>query len=160
VHHSNSRMVTLHGVRFIKVSDSVGFEIFGHNYFIEDGSETKNTLEGNIGINTRMIWTLTNKDVTAATYWVTHPDNVVRNNRAAGGQWYAFWYELMSHPEGPTTTPDICPDQSPLSVFDNNTAHTYLKFGMRIKKHSPVKNPCGSLKNYGLEDQFSENESV
>jgi hypothetical protein len=53
VHHSYSRLVTLHGVRFIKVSHSVGYEIPGHNYFIEDGSETKNTLENNIAINTR-----------------------------------------------------------------------------------------------------------
>lgn len=53
VHHSNSRVVTLHGVRYVKVSESVGFEVFGHNYFIEDGSETKNILDSNIGINTR-----------------------------------------------------------------------------------------------------------
>ena len=110
VHHSNSRLVTLHGVRFISVTNSVGFEIFGHNFFIEDGSETKNTLEFNLGINTRQIWTLSNKDVTAATFWVTHPDNVVRNNNAAGGEFYGFWYELMPHPEGPTTDPTICPD--------------------------------------------------
>jgi len=92
VHHSNSRLVTLHGVRFISVTDSVGYEIFGHAYFIEDGSETKNVIDGNIMINTRMIWTLSANDVTAASYWVTHPDNIVRNNAAAGGQWYGFWY--------------------------------------------------------------------
>lgn len=110
VHHSNSRLVTLHGVRFVKVTNSVGFEIFGHNIFIEDGSETKNTIDGNLIINTRQIWTLTNKDVTAASYWITHPDNTVKNNRAAGGEFYAFWYELMEHPEGPTTDFRICPD--------------------------------------------------
>jgi hypothetical protein len=142
------------------VSESVGFEVFGHNFFIEDGSETKNTLDGNIGINTRMIWTLSNKDVTSATFWVTHPDNIVKNNAAAGGQWYGFWYELMPHPEGPTTDSSLCPDQSPMGLFKNNTAHTYLKFGLRIKKHSPVTNPCSSLKNFALEDPFSENPSI
>jgi hypothetical protein len=39
VHHSNSRLVTIHGTNFIKVSYSVGFEVFGHSFFIEDGSE-------------------------------------------------------------------------------------------------------------------------
>lgn len=110
VHHSNARLVTLHGVRFVKVENCIGFEIFGHNIFIEDGSETKNVIDGNLIVNTRMIWTLSNKDVTSASYWVTHPDNVVKNNNAAGGEWYGFWYELMEHPEGPTTDYTICPD--------------------------------------------------
>ncbi len=160
VHRSYSRLVTLHGVRFVRVSDSVGFEIFGHNYFVEDGSESKNVLEGNIGINTRMIWSLSNKDVTAATYWVTHPDNIVRNNAAAGGQWYGFWYELMEHPEGPTTDVTICPDQSILGQFDNNTAHSYLKFGLRIKKHAPVQYPCKEIVDLAEEDKFAHNPSI
>jgi len=85
VHHSNSRLCTLHGVRFITVSKSVGYEIFGHNYFIEDGSETLNTLDENLAINTRQIWTLSKEDVTAASYWVTNPNNIVINNAAGGG---------------------------------------------------------------------------
>ncbi len=53
VHNSYSRLVTLHGVRFIRVSYCVGYEVAGHMFFIEDGSETKNIIEFNIGINTR-----------------------------------------------------------------------------------------------------------
>jgi hypothetical protein len=92
VHDSFARLVTIHGVRYLRVSHNVGYNIFGHNYFIEDGSEFKNILEYNLGMNTKQIWTLVNTDVTAATYWVTHPDNVVRHNRAAGGEFYGFWY--------------------------------------------------------------------
>jgi len=43
----------LHGIRYLRVSYCVGYEIFGHNYFIEDGSETNNIIEYNLGINTR-----------------------------------------------------------------------------------------------------------
>ena len=45
--------MTLHGVRFVKVTNSVGYDIFGHNYFIEDGSESKNFLENNLSINAK-----------------------------------------------------------------------------------------------------------
>lgn len=53
VHHSFARLVTLHGIRYLKVSYNVGYDIFGHNYFIEDGSEFKNVLEYNLGMNTK-----------------------------------------------------------------------------------------------------------
>ena len=92
VHHSNSRLVTIHGTSYITVKDSVGFEIFGHSFFIEDGSETNNTLDNNLSINTRQIWTLSVFDVTAANYWVTHPYNFITNNNSAGGEFYGFWY--------------------------------------------------------------------
>jgi hypothetical protein len=46
--------VTLHGIRYLKVSHNVGYNIFGHNYFIEDGSEYKNILEYNLGMNTKV----------------------------------------------------------------------------------------------------------
>ncbi len=45
-----------------------------------------------------------------ANYWVTNPDNTVRNCNAAGTMFYGFWYELMEHPSGPTTDVNICPD--------------------------------------------------
>jgi len=77
---------------------------------------------------------LVNTDVTAATYWVTHPDNIIRHNRAAGGEFYGFWYQLRKNPIGPTATPDICPDHIPLAEFNDNYAHSYRKFGLRILK--------------------------
>jgi len=134
VHDSFARLVTLHGIRFLKVTKNVGYNIFGHNYFIEDGSESKNLVEYNLGMNTKMIWTLVNTDITAATFWVTNPHNIIRHNRAAGGEFYGFWYELRKNPIGPTATPDICPDAMPNGEFFDNYAHSYAKFGLRILK--------------------------
>jgi hypothetical protein len=31
----------------------VGYDFFGHGYFIEDGSESKNIVENNLGMNTK-----------------------------------------------------------------------------------------------------------
>lgn len=43
-------------------------------------------------------------DVTVASYWLTHPKNTVRHNRAAGSFFYGFWYEIKEHPDGPSSS--------------------------------------------------------
>lgn len=38
--------------------------------------------------------TMLQSDITVASYWVTNPYNTVRRNRAAGSDFYGFWYEI------------------------------------------------------------------
>jgi hypothetical protein len=51
VHHSFARVITVHAVHYLRVFDNVGYWVKGHNYFIEDGIETHNILEGNLAIS-------------------------------------------------------------------------------------------------------------
>lgn len=95
-------------------------------------------------MNTKQIWTLINTDVTAATYWNTNPDNILRYNFAAGGEFYGFWYELRPNPLGLTPNPDICPIGLPLAEFESNSAHSYRRFGLRLHTYSPRTKPCSS----------------
>lgn len=132
VHQSFARVVTMHAIRFLKVQFNVGYDVFGHNYFIETGSESKNLIEYNLGLNTKQVWTLVNTDITAATYWITNSDNIIRHNRAAGSQFYAYWYQLPENPTGLNQYPDICPIGIPLAQFYNNTAHSNIRYGLRI----------------------------
>ncbi len=37
VHQSFARIITIHGVRYLRVADNVGYRVKGHNFFIEDG---------------------------------------------------------------------------------------------------------------------------
>lgn len=48
-------------------------------------------------------------DITAASYYITNPLNYVINNRAGGGDFYGFWYEIKEKPDGPSGRNDICP---------------------------------------------------
>jgi hypothetical protein len=96
-------------------------------------------------------------DVTAATFWITNPNNIVRRNYAAGSDWYGFWYELVVDFKGPSYTNDICPDGNKLAVFDNNVAHSNNRFGLRIFRYIPRKYPCMDHKNLDLEDVFADN---
>ena len=89
---------------------NVGYFIYGHAIFIEDGSETHNIIEDNLVIKTIQVWTLIVTDVTAAAYWVTHPYNTLRTNHAAGGDWFGFWNEYFPMPDGPSSNPNIFPE--------------------------------------------------
>jgi len=144
VHESWARVVTIHGTHFLRVQKNVGYRVYGHNYFIEDGIETNNLLEDNLGISTIQIWTLINTDVTAATFWITNPNNILRRNRAAGGDWFGFWYQLENRVTGPSSNPDICPDGIELGEFSNNLAHSYFQ-GLRIFEYVPRTYPCKAI---------------
>lgn len=65
----------------------------GHSIFIEDAAETNCLIENNLIIQTKRSWSLLNTDQTPASFWLTHPDNQIRNNRAAGSDRYGFWYD-------------------------------------------------------------------
>lgn len=109
VHHALARIVTIHGTNYLRVRKNVGYFVFGHNYFLEDGIESNNMLEGNLAIKTVELHSLLVSDQSAASYWVTRPNNYIKSNHAAGGDWYGFWYEIHNHPQESNMNPDVCP---------------------------------------------------
>ena len=104
VHDSFARVITIHGVRYLQVSENVGYRVKGHNFFIEDGIETHNVIENNLAIGSLESWNMMQTDISVASFWITNPTNHLRNNRAAGGDFYGFWYEIKTHPDGPSAT--------------------------------------------------------
>jgi len=109
VHHALARVVTIHGTHYIKIKKNVGYYVYGHNYFLEDGIESYNTLENNLAMKTVELSTLLVSDQTAASYWITRPNNYIKGNHAAGGDWYGFWFEIHKHPIEFNSNPNICP---------------------------------------------------
>ena len=71
-------------------------------------------------------------DITPAGMWITHPDNIIRHNHVAGGTHFGFWYRMLEHPEGPSHTLDICPQNANLGEFYNNTVHSVGWYGLWI----------------------------
>jgi hypothetical protein len=160
VHNSFARVTTLHGTDFLTVQKNVGYNVHGHNYFVEDGVEQNNVIEDNLGISTKQIWTLIKTDVTAATFWITNPNNIVRRNRAGGSDWYGFWYELLVDFRGPSYVSNICPEGIKLGVFDQNYAHSNARFGFRLFRYIPRYYPCILNTNEQNEDKFADNPPV
>jgi len=118
----------------------------GHTFFIEDAVETKNLLEENLAVLTRRSFSLLNTDQSPASFWITHPDNIFRGNRAAGSDNYGFWFDTKPNSMGPSFDPNVCPENSPLGEFSNNVAHSNGKYGLRIFHNLvPRKFPCKPL---------------
>lgn len=68
----------------VRVSHNAAFATTGHTYFLEDGVETGNVLLGNLGMLTQVSNGMLITDNNPATFWVTHPNNILIGNVAAG----------------------------------------------------------------------------
>lgn len=143
IYQTYNRAVTTHGVFYFTVKDNVAYKTMGHTFFIEDAVETQNLYDHNLSIDTRASNSLLNTDQTPGAFWITHPDNYIRNNAIAGSDAYGYWYDMMETATGPSFDPNVCPEFSKLGEFRDNTAHSFKKYGLRIH-HAliPRTYPC------------------
>jgi cell migration-inducing and hyaluronan-binding protein len=152
IHDTYSRCVTVHGTNNVRVENNVTFNTVGHCFFLEDAVETGNQFVHNLAIQTKCHpdgkpcvptdLTLAHQspagqsandilipsDNTAASFWITNPDNVYRDNVAAGSEAIGFWIALPQHPTGAFLENEgsktIWPRRMQLREFSGNTAHS------------------------------------
>jgi len=164
IHDTYSRCVTVHGTDNLLIENNVTYNTVGHCFFMEDGIETGNQFVRNLGIQTKCHPTLpcdpTNlflssqstagqqsehvlipSDNTASTFWITHPDNIYRDNVAAGSDQVGFWMAFPTHPtgafEGTEISANTWPGRSPLREFSGNVAHSNFDGLMLDRGQSP-----------------------
>ncbi|EFJ47177.1 hypothetical protein VOLCADRAFT_92355 [Volvox carteri f. nagariensis] len=146
IHHTYNRATTIHGTHRAILQNNVAYNTMGHTFFLEDGIESGNLIEGNLAIHVKVSDALLNTDTTPAAFWITNPNNTVRNNVAAGSAAYGYWYRMLDNPEGPSYTTTICPKFTPLLEFTNNTAHSSMFYGLRIHPEFYPRNiPCNGF---------------
>jgi cell migration-inducing and hyaluronan-binding protein len=67
-------------------------------------------------------------DNTASTFWITNPDNIYRDNVAAGSDSTGFWFALPEHPtgkfEGTEISRNTWPRRTKVREFKGNSAHS------------------------------------
>jgi cell migration-inducing and hyaluronan-binding protein len=154
IHDSYSRCVTLHGTNNARVENNVTFNTVGHCFFLEDAVEHGNQFIHNLGILTKChpdgkpcVPTnlgpggttsgtagqsakdvLIPSDNTASMFWITNPDNIYRDNVAAGSEQIGFWFALPEHPTGAFLgkegSANIWPRRTAVREFKGNTAHS------------------------------------
>ncbi|HEV2702579.1 MAG TPA: hypothetical protein VGV09_13160, partial [Steroidobacteraceae bacterium] len=154
IHDTYSRCVTVHGTNDVRVENNVTYNTIGHCFFLEDAIEHGNQFVHNLGILTKCHpdapcvptnlaaagepRTGTNgqaaKDVlipsdnTAATFWITNPDNIYVDNVAAGSDANGFWMSVPEHPTGAFQDTDISkatwPRRTKVREFKGNVAHS------------------------------------
>src|SRR5678815_2908828 len=98
-------------------------------------------------------------DNTVSTFWITNPDNVYRDNVAAGSDANGFWVSLPEHPngkfEGTEVSAKTWPRRTPFREFTGNVAHSNYDgfmfdrninvnntFGVTGNAHMPKENPA------------------
>jgi cell migration-inducing and hyaluronan-binding protein len=157
IHDTYNRCVTVHGTNNLQVENNVTYNTVGHCFFLEDGIETGNQYVRNLAIQTKCHtskpcdptnlapfgatagtnFNLTgqdSKDVlipsdnTVSSFWITNPDNIYRDNVAAGSDATGFWFAFPEHPTGKFEGTDISkatwPRRTKLREFKGNVAHS------------------------------------
>jgi hypothetical protein len=98
-------------------------------------------------------------DNTVSTFWITNPDNVYRDNVAAGSDSNGFWMSLPEHPNGKFEGSEISaktwPRRTPFREFKGNVGHSNYDgfmfdrninanntFGVTGNAHMPKENPA------------------
>jgi cell migration-inducing and hyaluronan-binding protein len=157
VHDTYSRCVTVHGTNYLDVENNVTYNNIGHCFFLEDGVEHDNQFVHNLGIlskchpdkpcdptnlapfgatdgtnfktagqNAKDV--LLPSDNTVSTFWITNPDNVYRDNVAAGSDATGFWYALPQNGIGKFAGTEIgaktFPRRTKVLEFKGNTSHS------------------------------------
>jgi cell surface hyaluronidase len=124
--HSFNRFLSIHGTSNTRVAGNFAYDTIGHGYYMEDGIETGNVIEDNLGAVVRNasngLPTLSDKD--ASVFWISNPDNTIRRNVSAGSENTGFWLGFPDHPIGLSATNAIWPRRTPLKDFSNNISHS------------------------------------
>lgn len=156
-----NRCVTVHGSDNAAVEDNVCFDHTGHGYFLEDGAETGNLIEGNLGFNSRVpaeADRILGSDSRPATFWITNPDNTVRKNVAAGSRGFGFWYALPRAPTGLSVGQPDLPRTTPLREFSGNVAHSNHSAGLNVDD-GPMPDGNTEVTNYSPRSIPADNNS-
>ena len=158
IHDTYNRCVTVHGTNFVQVENNVTYNNVGHCFFLEDGIEHGNQFVHNLAIQTRCHLSkpcdptnlapfgstddllsfktagqnardiLIPSDNTAASYWITNPDNTYVENVAAGSDATGFWFAFPDHPTGAFEDSDLSkttwPSRTKFREFRGNVAHS------------------------------------
>jgi cell migration-inducing and hyaluronan-binding protein len=177
IHDTYNRCVTVHGTNNLQVENNVTYNTVGHCFFLEDGIENGNRFIRNLAIQTKCHTSkpcvptnlaaagevfpggrngqqskdvLLPSDNTVASFWITNPDNVYRDNVAAGSDSNGFWMSLPEHPngkfEGSEISRNTWPRNMRLREFKGNVAHSNYD-GFMFDRNIAANNTFGVTGN-------------
>ena len=98
IHHSYQRACTTHDTWNWEVRDNVAFDVRGHTYFVEDGTEHGNSITGNLGCYTRRSSSLLMSDRMPSVFWTSTPENFWYSNVGTNSMGQGYWFELPGTP--------------------------------------------------------------
>jgi hypothetical protein len=153
---SKFRMITIHGTCGSTAYRNVGYDILGHAIFLENGSERRNIIDGNVvmkvrepSVGTRIFaHDAKGTDRGTAGIWYTNPDNYLRNNHVSDTDGIGIWNTFSQQCFGLSTNVAIKPAHTALLEHDNNTSHSNRADCMATKFF--VGDDAGNLSSVGF----------
>ncbi|KAG2370868.1 hypothetical protein C9374_013779 [Naegleria lovaniensis] len=142
IHHSFQRCVVVHDSNGLLIHDNVCFDSFGHQYFLEDGSEMGNEFIHNLGIRAKPVangdpMQIIPSDHDVSIFWITNANNTWIRNAAVGGK-FPFWFTMPLNVGGLSSAKYgvnniyVRPRNQPLGAFKNNVAHSSNGNGVHV----------------------------
>ena len=136
IHRTYNRAITIHATNYTVVEYNVAYDNVGHAYFFEDGNETNNIMQFNLGLVTKRpdaADALLPSDIDnarnmsgPATFWISHPNNKINFNHAAGSDGSGIWFAPHQNINSDAYIPGLDPNKLalPPGNLDNNVAHS------------------------------------
>lgn len=143
---SKNRWITIHGTSYLVVRDCVGYKSVGHGFFLEDGSETRNILDGNLAVMALRGKPLPEQVLPfdknlGSGFWWANSLNAFTNNVAAECDQDGFRFEVFAGDGFNPVLPVLQPDgkKAPVDIrtlpfirFEGNEAHCQRFFGLNL----------------------------
>ncbi len=143
---SNNRWVTIHGTNKLVVRDCVGYRSVGHGFFLEDGTEVDNILDGNLAVQACQGSPLPGQVLPfdrneGAGFWWANSRNAFTRNVAVECDEYGYRYQAdttdrfdpvlsVRGSDGSLRPVDIRTE--PFLRFEDNEAHAQRRYGMNL----------------------------
>jgi G8 domain len=138
---SVNRCIVLHATNGVQVKNNICEDIKGHAFFLEDAVERRNVFEGNLALMVRspppdkvlQLHEGTTSNGGPSGFWLTNPDNIVRNNNAGDASGLGFWLAYPNKPLGLSAAVAMAPNHLQHAAFEYNTAHSNQMPGVMMK---------------------------
>jgi hypothetical protein len=162
---SGNRWITIHGTNGLVVRDCVGYQSVGHGYFLEDGTEVDNILDGNLAVQAcqgaplpGQVFDFDRNE--GAGFWWANSRNAFLRNVAVECDQYGFRYEapagaglesglLVRGPDGVRRSVDI--RKLEFLRCQGNEAHAQRRYGFNLGG-GPGNGASGGVGDVGPDD--------
>ncbi len=129
-----SKFISVQSTSMLELSSNVGYMVKGHGIELRDGIEEKNNITNNLIIGSLPYYRGMQADVMVASYYISNPNNEIKNNVAAGSYYYGFLYDFKSNSESGIYAKDpVCPSGYSVGENSGNIVHSVRKIAVRIK---------------------------